>query len=95
MKKKQIKLDQQEQELELALECGEYRSVKSGKSSEMWQEAVENYRELAQTKRITIRINNADLIKVKVRAKKSKMPYQTLIKTLIGQFADGQVVVQI
>lgn len=91
MKQKKVILDQQEREWERELERGEYVRVEKSESKKMWQEAVKNYRELGQTKRITIRVNNADLIKVKTRAKKSKIPYQTLIKTLIGQFADGQI----
>ncbi|MDZ7587016.1 MAG: hypothetical protein U0946_04620 [Patescibacteria group bacterium] len=95
MKKINIKLDNQEQRIEKALERGEYKKADNfGNTKKMFKEAVKNYRELSKTKRITIRVNAQDLIKVKVKAKYNNVPYQTMLNALIRQFAEGRAVVQ-
>jgi predicted DNA binding CopG/RHH family protein len=93
---KKIKLDNQEIKLEKALEKGDFiKASGSNITKNLFKEAAENYQELQKSKRITIRVNQEDLIKVKVKAKKNNMPYQTLLNSLIHQFADGQTVVRI
>ncbi|OGD55805.1 hypothetical protein A3E73_00315 [Candidatus Beckwithbacteria bacterium RIFCSPHIGHO2_12_FULL_47_17] len=92
---KKIKLDKDEQSLETALQMGEFvRSRNFASTKKMFEEAAKNYLELNKTKRITIRVNQADLIKVKARAKRNNMPYQTLLNTLIRQFAEGRAALQ-
>ncbi len=92
---KTIKLDKQEQAIEKALKRGEYvRSKNLRQTKKLFEEAVKNYKELTKTKRITIRVNNEDLIKVKARAKKNNVPYQTLLNALIRQFADGRAMLR-
>lgn len=90
-----IKLDSQEQRVEKALERGDFiKSDDSQETKKIFEEAAKNYQELAKTKRITIRVKNEDLIRVKARAKKNNMPYQTLLNSLIRQFVEGRAVVQ-
>ena len=92
---KKIKLDDREKRIEKALERGEFVKVAdSDKTKKMFKEAVENFKELSKTKRITIRVNNEDLIKVKAKAKKNNVPYQTLLNALIRQFAEGKASVR-
>jgi len=96
MKKINTKLDNQEKRIEKALERGEFISVSNlDENKKMFEEAVKNYRKLTKTKRITIRVNNEDLIKIKARAKRNDVPYQTLLKALIRQFVEGRAVVQL
>jgi len=93
--KNNIKLDSQEKRIEKALEKGGYVSASNlTNTSKLFKEAAKNYRELSKTKRITIRVNNEDLIKVKARAKNNNVPYQTLLNVLIRQFAQGRTLVQ-
>lgn len=88
---KKIKLDKYEQEIEDAIERGDFiRDTDLKKSKEFWRKTANNYLELQKSKRITIRVNQEDLLKVKVKANKSNIPYQTLLKALIHQFAEGQ-----
>lgn len=95
MKKVNIKLDRQEKRIEKALEREEFVSVADlSRTKKLFKEAVKNYKELTKTKRITIRVNNEDLIKVKAKAKKNNVPYQTLLNALIRQFAEGRALVQ-
>lgn len=89
-KSNQIKLDKYEKELEEALEKGEFVRVKDfEKSKKSLIEAVKNTIELQRTRRITLRVKNSDLLKVKVKAQQYQIPYQRLINTLIHQFAEG------
>ncbi len=93
---KKIILDQEEQEIEDAFEKGMFKRSKDfTKIKQMFKEAAKNYLELNKSKRITIRIHQEDLIKVKAKAKRSKVPYQTLLKALIHQYAEGRTHIEI
>lgn len=90
-KHKVIKLDDYEQEIEDALARDEYVEVEDlEESKKMFVEAAKNFEEMRKSKQVTIRVNNEDLIKVKAKAEKSKIPYQTLINLLIHQYARGE-----
>jgi predicted DNA binding CopG/RHH family protein len=95
MNKTNLKLDNYEKRMEKALERRDF--VKAGHLNEtkkLFEKAIENYRELQKSKRITIRVNNADLIKVKARAKRHNIPYQTLLNVLIRQFVEGRILLR-
>lgn len=93
---KKIKLDKYEEKIEESLKKGEYiKAVNFQRTKKLFAQAAKNYLELSKSKRITIRVNQADLIKVKARAKENNLPYQTLLNTLIRQFAIGQTSIQI
>lgn len=95
MKKNNLKLTNQEKRIEKALERGDFVSVSSlNNTKKLFKEAVQNYQNLSKSKRITIRVNQADLIKVKAKAKKNNVPYQTLLNALIRQFAEDRTLVQ-
>ena len=83
-----IRLDKEEQLIEKALERDEFISSADLKKTQLFfKEAAKNYKELQKSKRITIRVNNEDLLKVKSKAQKSQIPYQTLLKILIHNYA--------
>ena len=91
-----VRLDDQEKRIEKALEKGEFVSASNLKETKnLFKEAAKNYLEMAKTKRITIRVNNEDLIKVKARAKRNNVPYQTMLNALIRQFVEGRALVQL
>ncbi len=94
MKKKQpqnLSLDKEEQLIEEALEKGSFTSVSNLDELKIaFKEAAKQFKELKKSKRITIRINQLDLLKVKAKALKNQIPYQTLLGSLIHQYAEGQ-----
>lgn len=91
-----IILDKYEQKIEDALSKGEYASISDlAHTKELFREAAKNYRELQETKSITLRVNKEDLIKVKVKAKRNGLPYQTLVNLLIRQYVKGETEVVI
>lgn len=91
-----LKLDEQEQRLEKALEKDEFVGVPDLKETgKFFKEAAKNYQELQKSKRITIRVNIEDLLKVRAKAKRHNIPYQTLLNALIHQYAEGQARVEL
>ena len=84
-------LDKEEQEIEKALENGEFVSDQNfEESKKIIEKAAKQYTELNKTKPITIRIKQTDLIKIKVKADRNGLPYQTMLSALLHDFADGK-----
>lgn len=84
-------LGKYEQRIEDALSKGEYNSASDLEDTKaLFREAAKNYRELQETKSITLRVNKEDLIKVKVKARRNGLPYQTLVSLLIRQYVKGE-----
>lgn len=89
-------LDDEERTIEEALARGEFVETKNfEKTKKLFQEAAKLHQQLNRSKRITIRINYKDLLKVKARAQRNKIPYQTLVGTLIHQYAEGQTQIRL
>ncbi len=84
-------LDNEEQLIEQALENDEYEDAPNFKDTKkMLEDAATRHLELNTSKPITIRINQLDLIRVKARAQAKNIPYQTLLGSLIHQYAEGK-----
>jgi predicted DNA binding CopG/RHH family protein len=82
-------LDEEEKLLEKALEKGEFESDPNlEETKKMLQEAAVQYLELHNSKPVTLRINQLDLIKIKAKAKRKNIPYQTLLGALLHDFAE-------
>src|SRR5882762_291679 len=82
-------LDEEEKLLEKALEKGEFESDPNlEETKKMLQEAASQYLELHNSKPVTLRINQLDLIKIKAKAKRKHIPYQTLLGALLHDFAE-------
>ena len=84
-------LDKYEQQIEDALSANEFVSIPNLEDTkQLFQEAAKNYKELQETKSITLRVKKEDLLKVKAKAKRSGVAYQTLISLLIRQYIKGE-----
>ncbi|HEX8965155.1 MAG TPA: hypothetical protein VF820_01845 [Patescibacteria group bacterium] len=84
-------LDDEEKLLEEALEKGKFeRDSNLDKTKIMLEEAASRYLELHNSKPVTLRINQLDLIKIKAKAKLKNIPYQTLLGALLHDFAEGE-----
>lgn len=91
-----ITLDKYEQQIEDALSKGQFTSTSDLEDTkQLFQEAVKNYRELQETRSITLRVKKEDLIKVKAKAKRNGIAYQTLISLLIRQYIKGEKAVSL
>ena len=88
---KNLVLDKEEQEIEHALERGEFvESEDAERIKNLFQEAAREHVELRKSKRITLRVNYEDLLRVKAKAKRNRIPYQTLLGSLIHQYAEDR-----
>ncbi len=84
-------LDEEEKLIEQALENSEFEENSHFESTKnMLEEAASLYLELHNSKPITLRINQLDLIRIKAKAKQKQIPYQTLLGVLLHDFAGGK-----
>jgi predicted DNA binding CopG/RHH family protein len=85
---------EEEQELLEAYETGKLIPIEN--REEKKRELIEAARNTpAKTKRISIRLSEQDLEKLKIRSAEIGIPYQTLIGSLVHQYATGRLPVQI
>jgi predicted DNA binding CopG/RHH family protein len=83
-------LDQEEREI---LEAFEQRKLRSIDNLEV---ELKKHREYAaetfkKDKRISIRISNRDLERLRKRALQEGLPYQTLITSILHKYVDGRL----
>lgn len=71
-------------------EKNEYVDVDEEEINKIFDEAVKNYPILEETKSITVRVKKKDLIKLKAKAARNNIPYQTLINLLINHYTSGK-----
>jgi predicted DNA binding CopG/RHH family protein len=84
-------LDDEEKEIEAAFERGDFEEDTDFESTKrMLEDATRRHRQLSTTKPITLRINQLDLIKIKSKAKRNNIPYQTLLSIAIHDLADSK-----
>lgn len=84
-------LDEEEQAVEDAIEKGDYEDVSDFEDNKkLIEEAASRYIRLNTTKPITLRVKQTDLIKIKVKAKRNNIPYQTLLGVVLHDFAEDK-----
>ena len=84
-------LDEEEQAIEDAFERGEFTPVDNFEEvKRQVEEAARRHVGLQTSKPITLRVKQADLIKIKAKARRSNIPYQTLLGALLHDFAESK-----
>jgi predicted DNA binding CopG/RHH family protein len=88
--KRIMQLDEEEKEILEAFEEGKLKKI------DMSEEEIEALKiaarqTLIENSRISVRIPERDLKKIKKRAQKSGIPYQTLITAVLHQYAEGKI----
>ena len=86
---KGLKLDKEEKEISKAIERSEYKATP--KSKELVAEITQAVRKNLASRTVCVRVNPEDLEEIKIKAGRSGLPYQTLIKAVLHQFAKGKV----
>jgi len=82
--------DSEEMGIVNALEKGTLiRSVDAEEEVALARKAAKEY--LSKSKNITIRLSLSDVTTIKNRAKESGIPYQTIISSLVHQYATGKI----
>ncbi|MCK4766619.1 MAG: hypothetical protein KAW12_30785 [Candidatus Aminicenantes bacterium] len=95
--KKQVpsyQLDAEEKEILQAFEKGNLKSnLEDRKELKTIEEAARNT--ITKNRRINIRLPDADIKRIKKKAAESGIPYQTLIGSILHQYASGKLTVTI
>jgi predicted DNA binding CopG/RHH family protein len=87
----QVILDAEEKLWEDIVKRGDYEIAPHfAATKKMLEVAAREQIYLHTAKPVTLRIKQIDLIRVKAKAKAKHIPYQTLLGTLIHQYADDQ-----
>lgn len=82
-----IPLDDYEKELKEFMDKGKFVNDRNfDKNKDSIAEAAKRYLELNESKSITLRVKKKDLIKLKAKAARNNIPYQTLINLLINSY---------
>ncbi|MFH1413022.1 MAG: CopG family antitoxin [bacterium] len=84
---KYFELDKKEKEIIKAFDKGEFKSIaKLHIAKARYKKYAETF--LNKTKNINIRLSEKDLRKMKSKAMSKGMPYQTLVNSIIHQYAN-------
>ena len=84
---KLYQLDPEEEEILKAFEEGKLVRVKNNASEKkLLEEAARNT--MNKTRNINIRLSERDLYKLKVKAAKEGLPYQTLVSSILHKFTN-------
>jgi len=90
IKPEDVKLDDYEQEIEDNFEnLGDYSPEVEAEERKILEQAAKNY--LKKDKRITIRIYNSDLERLKMLAASEGLPYQTYITSMLHKISVGRL----
>jgi len=82
--------DKEEMSILEALEKNELvRSVDADEEIALAKKAAKEY--LSKSKNITIRLSLGDVTTIKNRAQETGIPYQTIISSLVHQYAMGKI----
>ncbi len=87
-------LNKEEQKLLAAFKKGKLTKAKDQRKH-VERARIAAVATMMKTKHISIRLSEKDLIKIKQKALSSGIPYQTLIGSLIHQYADDKIQIAI
>ena len=87
---KQYQINKEEQELLNSLEAGEWESVVN-LENEISAHQIVAKNTLRKDKRINIRLSNNDLEALKTNAAELGLPYQTLVSSVLHQYATNRL----
>lgn len=91
---KYYKLDNEEQQILEDIERGKYRSIPHVKDEiKRIKEYAKNT--LEKVKNINIRLSYKDIQKLKVKAVENGIPYQTLVASILHQYANEKIEVKL
>ncbi|MCK9374498.1 MAG: hypothetical protein M0P91_15075 [Sulfuricurvum sp.] len=82
--------DEEEMEILNALENNKLvRSINADEEIALARQAAKEY--LSKSKNITIRLSLGDVTTIKHKAQETGIPYQTIISSLVHQYATGRI----
>lgn len=90
IKRQKIILDKYEQSIEDSIPKDFKPIYATKKQIDQFAKIASAHKNYQKSKRVNIRINNADLIAIKAKAQQNNMPYQTLLNALVHKYAKGE-----
>jgi len=90
---KGIRLDDFERQIEEELERGEW--VEAEDSEEIKKKLKEGTKGYFRKKPVSIRLSERDLMLLKRKSLETGIPYQTLISTLVRQYVEGKIKIEL
>lgn len=89
-----LNLTKSERDLLRQVERGSIKNIDNfAELKREFEEVAKNT--LAKTKNVNIRMFEADWYKLKIKAAKNGLPYQTLMATILHKYANGQIKAEI
>jgi predicted DNA binding CopG/RHH family protein len=85
-----VALDEEEREILRAVEAGEWDEIPHIEAEKRRIQAF--FRQVAQTRRVTLRITENDLYSLQIKARQEGIPYQTLMTSILHKYLTGQLV---
>lgn len=92
---KNLKLDSYEQEIEDTIDPSTAHTLSSEEKEKYARYAKYTKALTKKDARVSIRVNTRDLSSIRERASKNGLPYQTLITTILHQYAKGKIKVEL
>ena len=90
MKTNRLKFDKEELQILRDFERGEFESIRNFQEEKQKLEEAAR-KTLQKDRRINIRISSRDLEKIRKRAAKEGIPYQTLISSTLHKLINGKL----
>lgn len=90
-----VKLTREEKQISRDLAAGKFQSVGKAKNEEyvrLFREAASQRKPLRKEARINIRLTAEQLAKLKARAEREGLPYQSLVASVLHRYLNGSLV---
>lgn len=93
MKKKKpiFTLSKDEQKIESEIENGDWNSVIKNEKIRVFSEMTEASNRRNKDSRVNLRLNADDVLKIREKAEREGIPYQTLIASILHKYATDQL----
>lgn len=89
-KKRDFKLTEDEQELESEIERGDWKPVTKNEAERLRSQMLEAVQSGNKEARVNLRLNPEDVARIREKAEREGIPYQTLIASVLHKYATDQ-----
>lgn len=90
-KKRNFKLFAEEKKMESEIKSGDWTSIADSEISRLRSEMVDATSNQSKESRVNLRLNSDDVEKIRVKAQREGIPYQTLIGSVLHKYATDQL----
>lgn len=90
-RKPNFKLSAEEKKMESEIESGDWTPVADKESKRLRSEMVDAAHNRSKDARVNLRLNHEDVERIRVKAEREGIPYQTLIGSVLHKYATDQL----